>query len=467
MSISSETMGMAEGGDARGSRGSSAGGGGYGGGGGSRSSRARSISKGSERGYARGDYQIGGAGGAGGGAGGERAAVDRAVYIRQPVRTQPWKQLSLAPPTSWERTAPGAPPPKLSGATMRARGGGGGDGWGNIMRTGSSGMSKLKAVTKMIGIQRKFSGSATERIDRSEQDSQRASNRAMAIGGSSKKLLMSGGVSPRNRSTVALGASLEQSPIRGVGTSNNINNNSVSSSDSPRAARKTKRVKQHEDMDYHDYHEPPPVDPLIERLCRPREVPHYITPGEIPNPDSLLLRGSATHVRCICALHQARSPHREPCTPDAGIVNSEQGTIPGRVEPTRLYIHACAFAHAREYRRHAFPTVFDAACDQIQQTLGEPIKHSLNFQILATFAEYMSKHYDPKKREATLEYHEFLPLVPGAGNSSRALQKDTTDALIVLSTNGDENKESFGRAGRLPSPRRWVPAPRTSKSIGL
>jgi hypothetical protein len=307
MSISSETLGMAEGGDARGSRGSSAGGGGYGGGGGggSRSSRSRSISKGSERGYARGDYQIGGAGGAGGGAGGERSGVDRAVYIRQPVRTQPWKQLNLAPPTSWERTAPGAPPPKLSGATMRARGGGGGgDGWGNIQRTGS-GVSKLKAITKMIGMQRKMSGSATERIDRSEQDSQRASNRAIAIGGSSKKSIMSSGASPRRRSTVALGASLEQSPIRGVGTSGNINNNSVSSSDSPRAARKTKRVKQQDEADYHDYHEPPPVDPLIERLCRPREVPHYITPGEILNPDSLLLSGSATHARCIDALHQA------------------------------------------------------------------------------------------------------------------------------------------------------------------
>jgi hypothetical protein len=69
----------------------------------------------------------------------------------------------------------------------------------------------------------------------------------------------------------------------------------------------------------------------------------------------------------------------------------------------------------------------------------------------------MSKHYDPKKREATLEYHEFLPLVPGAGNSSRALQKDTTDALIVLSTNGDENKDSFGRAGRPPTPQAMEP----------
>lgn len=62
--------------------------------------------------------------------------------------------------------------------------------------------------------------------------------------------------------------------------------------------------------------------------------------------------------------------------------------------------------------------------------------------------EYFREHYDPAVRPPTLEYEEFVSLL-STGWSSRLLQQDVTEALIVISENGDENKKVLGQAGTI------------------
>ena len=60
--------------------------------------------------------------------------------------------------------------------------------------------------------------------------------------------------------------------------------------------------------------------------------------------------------------------------------------------------------------------------------------------------EYFKVHYNPVLRPATLGYQDFIPLLDSA-KSSFLLQRDVTEALIVMSKNGDENKKVLGQAG--------------------
>jgi len=60
--------------------------------------------------------------------------------------------------------------------------------------------------------------------------------------------------------------------------------------------------------------------------------------------------------------------------------------------------------------------------------------------------EYMDIHYDPDKRPSVLDCQGFVPMMQAA-SASNLLQRDVTVSLIVLSAQGDENKQVFGEAG--------------------
>ena len=60
--------------------------------------------------------------------------------------------------------------------------------------------------------------------------------------------------------------------------------------------------------------------------------------------------------------------------------------------------------------------------------------------------EYKALHYNPATRPAVLDCESLVPIIQAASSSS-LLQRDMTDALIVLSARGDENKLVFGEAG--------------------
>jgi hypothetical protein len=60
--------------------------------------------------------------------------------------------------------------------------------------------------------------------------------------------------------------------------------------------------------------------------------------------------------------------------------------------------------------------------------------------------EYMEVHYNPEKRPSVLDCEGFVPMIQAA-SASTLLQRDVTNSLIVLSAQGDENKQVFGEAG--------------------
>ena len=60
--------------------------------------------------------------------------------------------------------------------------------------------------------------------------------------------------------------------------------------------------------------------------------------------------------------------------------------------------------------------------------------------------EYKALHYNPAMRPPVLECEGLVPIIQSAISSS-LLQRDMTDAVIVLSARGDENKLMFGEAG--------------------
>ena len=60
--------------------------------------------------------------------------------------------------------------------------------------------------------------------------------------------------------------------------------------------------------------------------------------------------------------------------------------------------------------------------------------------------EYKALHYNPAMRPPVLDCAGLVPIIQSAISSS-LLQRDMTDAVIVLSARGDENKLVFGEAG--------------------